>query len=336
MRIKTVTPRKLPPKNLDWASFGPVASRAHRELGKLEALLQKTPYKILTLLKMEEAIASILPQGNHIKLSELLAHSLNQLPVQPDLLPVSDYLAALDFLYKKRNHPLTLTQLRKVHFLIKQHTYVKKKDIGRFRDRQNWIGPKGCSIEQAYFFPPRHTRVLRDMKEWLRYTKTSEKDPLVQISLLFAQLLIIHPFMDGNGRVARALVPFFAHQKKLLSAPILYMSHYFESNRAQYFQKLYLISAANDWEGWITFFLKGVIEQAQHVQKKIENLSKANKALIEILDSKKTADLLFEQLAFEKTMFQTRVWEQLKKKRLIVPYRKNKLIYFLKYTLQVM
>ena len=96
------------------------------------------------------------------------------------------------------------------------------------------------------------------MQELMRYSNTSNEDPLVQMALLFAQFLIIHPFMDGNGRVARILIPHFLFQKGILPAPTLFLSPYLRRHRVPYFQILFRITDTNSWEEWIQFFFKAI------------------------------------------------------------------------------
>ena len=106
------------------------------------------------------------------------------------------------------------------------HRILKKEQNGKFRKRQNWIGPKGCTQKEAYFLPPLYTKVPQAMKELQLYGNKQEKDPLVQLAIYFAQLLIIHPFMDANGRLARCVIPLFLYKKKIIPAPRFYLSAY--------------------------------------------------------------------------------------------------------------
>ncbi|MBS0620258.1 MAG: Fic family protein [Verrucomicrobia bacterium] len=127
---------------------------------------------------------------------------------------------------------------------------------GVYRDRQNWIGPKGCSREEAYFFPPPASDIEAEMDKLISYGNQVEKEPLVQLALFFAKLLIIHPFMDGNGRLARAIVPYFLYSRGMLATPNLSVTSYFKKHRLRYFQNLYNITDDGNWESWIAFFLK--------------------------------------------------------------------------------
>ncbi|MBP7074048.1 MAG: Fic family protein [Rhabdochlamydiaceae bacterium] len=161
---------------------------------------------------------------------------------------------------RKKKQPLTLALFCKLHRKILLEA-KNIKEAGKFRTRQNWIGPEGCSCEEGYFFPPNFKQVPRYMQNLKQYINSKEKDPLVQLAIFFAQLLIIHPFMDGNGRLARLLIPIILHKKEVLSSPIFEMDGYFKKNRGKYFEKLFQISSKNDWEGWIRFFLEGIIEK---------------------------------------------------------------------------
>ena len=105
-------------------------------------------------------------------------------------------------------------------------------------------------------------------------------DKLVQLALVHAQFEILHPFEDGNGRTGRILLPMFLYWKKLLSKPTFYLSEFFEENRAEYYDRLLYITEKDDWQGWVEFFLRAVIEQSKR------NISKANK-LIDLYNTSK-------------------------------------------------
>lgn len=60
---------------------------------------------------------------------------------------------------------------------------------------------------------------------------------LIQLAIVHAQFEIIHPFLDGNGRLGRLLIPIFLYSKEYLSQPIFYLSEYFESHREEYYRR---------------------------------------------------------------------------------------------------
>jgi Fic family protein len=73
---------------------------------------------------------------------------------------------------------------------------------------------------------------------------------------------VIHPFLDGNGRIGRLLIPLILVQRRALSQPLLYLSAYFEQHRSQYYDHLLATSQAGDLTSWLRFFLTGVRQQA--------------------------------------------------------------------------
>ena len=99
---------------------------------------------------------------------------------------------------------------------------------------------------------------------WEKYYHANELDQLVQLAVLHAQFEIIHPFLDGNGRIGRILIPLFLHERNLLSRPMFYLSAYLESNYDEYAARLRDIGRKPDaWNHWIAFFLRAIDEQAR-------------------------------------------------------------------------
>ena len=69
---------------------------------------------------------------------------------------------------------------------------------------------------------------------------------LIHCGLAHAQFEIIHPFLDGNGRVGRLLITFLLCQRHILSRPLLYLSLYLKQHRAQYYDRLMAMRADGD------------------------------------------------------------------------------------------
>jgi Fic family protein len=85
---------------------------------------------------------------------------------------------------------------------------------------------------------------------------------LVRIALAHVQFETIHPFLDGNGRVGRLLTTFLLTERGVLHEPVLYLSHYFRCHRRAYDDHLQAVRDDGDWEAWLRFFLRGVVEVA--------------------------------------------------------------------------
>jgi Fic family protein len=144
----------------------------------------------------------------------------------------------------------------------------RNKDPGEIRRIQNYIAPPGTPLERATYVPPTPPMIMDALSNWEGYLHSDEKDSLVQLAILKAQFELIHPFLDGNGRIGRMLVPLILFRKGLLSSPMFYISAYLERNRDVYYERLRAISSEGDWNGWISFFLKALVEQADENSRK--------------------------------------------------------------------
>jgi Fic family protein len=161
------------------------------------------------------------------------------------------------------NRPFNLNLLLELHEVLLNSVRGRNKNRGRFRTEQNWIGPAGTPIDKASFVPPAPLFVKEHLDNWEKYYHSDERDPLVQLAIVHAQFEIIHPFLDGNGRLGRILIPLFLYEKKLLSRPMFYLSSYLEAHREEYVQKLRALGEPGSWDDWISFFLTAVTEQSR-------------------------------------------------------------------------
>jgi Fic family protein len=184
------------------------------------------------------------------------------------------------------------------------------KSRGEFREVQNWIGSKGTSLEEATYIPPEWGKVEEYMYQLEKFINTDYKDYIVQLAIIHIQFEMIHPFLDGNGRIGRILIPLFLYQKNLLSYPSFYISEYFESNRSDYYNKLSAVSIEHDWDVWVSYFLRAVEEQAKKNCNKIREIHDLYNALKEVLTVDinttygiKVLDALFSTPYFTTTLF---------------------------------
>lgn len=124
------------------------------------------------------------------------------------------------------------------------------------------------------------------MVEFLRNTSDNEVSGLIQCALIHYQFEAIHPFLDGNGRVGRLIIPLILNSKGVLPEPLLYISAYFEENREEYYRRLRRISQTSEWRQWIVFFLTAVIEQADQAIETMQNMVQLEKRYRGLLNTK--------------------------------------------------
>lgn len=177
---------------------------------------------------------------------------------------VQSYIAAMNLtVHELNNLPFSSRLIRKAHQTLLQGVRGEHKLPGDFRLSQNWIG--GASINDAVFVPPPHTGILDLMSDLEQFANDQLKPvpDLLKIAIIHYQFETIHPFLDGNGRVGRLLIPIYLVSKGLLKRPILYLSDFFEKHRTLYYDNLMRVRTHNDITQWFKFFLTGIIESAK-------------------------------------------------------------------------
>jgi Fic family protein len=234
-------------------------SEADLALGRLDGSIQTLPNPDLFVLMYvrKEAVLSSQIEGTQSSLQDLLAAEAQiYAPDTPrDVEEVVNYVAAMNYgLARLPKLPVSVRLIREIHEKL-----LAGLAPGELRRTQNWIGPGGCTLNEATFVPPPPDIVpqaLGDLETFL-HSKT-ELPLLIKIGLAHAQFETIHPFLDGNGRVGRLLITFLLCESGVLHKPVLYLSHYFKRHRQTYYDLLQGTRDKGAWEDWLAFFLRGV------------------------------------------------------------------------------
>jgi len=211
---------------------------------------------------------------------------------------VSNYVAAMNHgLERMRSgFPLSLRLIREIHEILLSKGRGSGKQPGEFRRSQNWIG--GSRPGNAVFVPP-PPELLEECLNHLELFLHDEQTGLpllIRAGLVHVQFETIHPFLDGNGRLGRLLITFLLCAQGALREPILYLSLYFKTNRAAYYELLERVRTKGDWEAWLDFFLIGVRDTAEQAasaareilehfsqdQKKIETLGRPAASVLRV------------------------------------------------------
>lgn len=268
------TPRSIPLPEIQ----GEVA-KAHEALGALQAATAALPNPniVMRTLDRREAVRSSQIEGTSTGVNELMVYEAtgSEEGLPSDVIVTLNYVKALEYGLKQIKtrggiKALSCELIRKLHL----HLMDKVKDYcgvaGEFRECQNWIG--GLRIYQARFVPPPHEHVqtcLKDLETMLQYVPAEEDQfevPIViRMAIIHAQFETIHPFIDGNGRVGRILLPL------MLSAegyPPVYLAGFLKANQQTYYDTLAAVQLKGEWTEWVRFFATGV-EVAAHESIKI-------------------------------------------------------------------
>ncbi|MFI5401398.1 MAG: Fic family protein [Planctomycetota bacterium] len=252
-------------------------STADRAIGRLagEGRRLPNPHLLIRPFVRREAVLSSRIEGTQATLGEILAAeagaAVDRSPA--DLREVANYVVALEYGVKRlRRLPLSLRLVRELHEKLMRGVRGDMATPGEFRRSQNWIGPPGSTLANATFVPPPADHLLSCLGPWEKFLHDKSLPPLVHAALAHSQFEAIHPFLDGNGRVGRLLITFLLIEKGVLPAPLLYLSAFFESTRQEYYARLLGVTERGEWEEWLTYFLRGIAEQAEDVIDRIQRI----------------------------------------------------------------
>ncbi len=263
-------PGDLPPRlsPADLGGLVALISEANLALGRLDGVGQILPNPDLLVrpYMRREAVLSSRIEGTRTSFAELVAFEAAQRsPDELDAREVLNYVVALDSgLREVQRAGITPDLVRDLHRrLMLGSRGAAFSTPGEFRHVQNHIGETSDPAD-ARFVPPPPDEMETAMAGLFAYLHAPEPGTpvLVQAAWMHYQFETIHPFLDGNGRVGRLLIPLLLAWRRQLSQPLLYLSAFFERRRGAYYDHLLGVSSRSEWTAWLAFFLEGVVEQS--------------------------------------------------------------------------
>ena len=261
------------------AELNILLEQASSELGSLNAFSDLIP-NIDIYIRMHiktEANKSNKIEGTKTSIEEDLLPAEDIAPEKrDDQQEVRNYIKALNYGIKRildDDFPLCNRLICEIHKLLLSGVRGKYKTPGEIRKSQNWIG--GSKPSDAVYVPPSIIELPDLMSDFEKFINTDDWNVpnLIKIAILHYQFETIHPFLDGNGRIGRLIIPLYLLDKNMLSKPCFYISDFFEKHRTEYYDALNRVRLNNDLIGWIKFFLKAVIETAKSAKVKFKNVT---------------------------------------------------------------
>jgi len=260
-------PKPLPPEDLDLdEGLLLLLSKADTALARLDGVIQVLPNPDLfvAMYIKKEALLSSQIEGTQASLRGVLEFEADLKPEEDinEVREVVNYIKAMGHgMEKLEFSEFSIDLLNEIHRFLIQGTRGGYKRPGTIRAEQNWIGTAGTPIQDAVYVPPPPEMVPALMRNLERFIQQPDRIPLlIKAALIHAQFESVHPYLDGNGRMGRLLITFFLYYKGMLSKPLLYLSFYLKKHQQEYYRILNDIRYSGDWETWIAFFLRGVIE----------------------------------------------------------------------------
>jgi len=310
-------PLKMKDIQLDLIKLIPLISKSNSALSNYNGALNHliNPHILLAPMTAKEATLSSKIEGTQATLTEVYKHEAGEQFTEyrkEDIKEINNYCQTMYFAveeFKKRPF-IHLNLIKNMHKVLLSGVRGENKARGEFRKIQNWIGAKGSTIETASYVPPAPNNIIEYLDDWEKFINSEYVELLIQLGLVHAQFEIIHPFLDGNGRLGRILIPLFLYQKKYLTHPAFYLSEYFETNRKQYYTTLNQITSENNWQAWIEFFLNAIIVQSEKNIKKIKDImdlyERIKTQILEVTKSSHSQyilDVLFTRPIINSTQF---------------------------------
>ena len=282
-------------------------SQADRELGRLDMYSKYIPNidLFISMHVVKEATQSSKIEGTQTNVDEALLDK-EDIPIdkRDDWEEVQNYINAQQWAINELDElPFSSRLIKETHKILLQGVRGEKKQPGEFRTSQNWIG--GATINDATFIPPVHTSVPELMSDIEKFIHNNEifVPELLKIGIVHYQFETIHPFLDGNGRIGRLLIPLYLVSKGILQKPILYLSEFFVKHRQLYYDNLMIVREKSNFSQWFKFFLVGIIETSKNGIKTFDNILQLQKQVeseiqrlgSRVAKAKKVIDYLYQR-----------------------------------------
>lgn len=271
------------------------------------------PVDILQQLQKEAKETTVLlstrMEGNDLE-DEKKRRALYKNSNVEDEQEVYNLMKAIDILddSEQRGLPVTEEWIKKLHAIIRI-SHGGRPKFSEYRIEQNKVGDRNQS---GFYLPPEHIDVpilMEDYVAWLNSPKTHELPAPIRAGIAMWQFLTIHPYMDGNGRVARMIATYILRLGGYGLKRLFVLENFYDRNLSDYYKALQMGLSHNYYFGrndadltqWLEYFLGGLAEvysqAADIVREKNAELLRVEPDLIRQLDIQQRQ--LFRQLVFK-------------------------------------
>ncbi|MEY2856447.1 MAG: hypothetical protein RLZZ74_756, partial [Cyanobacteriota bacterium] len=290
---------KFPPPSLDYGSFVEQLVKATDAVARYDQMLKNMHNSeiLLAPLRNQEAVISSRMEGTVSTMDEILKYEADHddelqavQGVRQEVIETILYQRALKTAQRamEDGYPLTQSLIRSIHQKLLSFGRGASKSPGEFKNEQNYLAD---TLKRDILFIPISPEKLQDgLDQLFQYIEKSTHLALVKTAITHIEFEALHPFKDGNGRIGRMLITLMLWSTGTISEPHFYISGYLEDNKNRYIDEMRNVSKNNDWEGWCSFFLEAIEQQAISnllIAENIRNLYEDMKIVFaEVLSSK--------------------------------------------------
>jgi Fic family protein len=267
-----------------------------REIGESLGEIKSYSLSNQELVKLEiearelSSYASTSIEGNPLPLTDV-KHLLktNKKNIRDTEREILNYNKALQSLYadvRSGKFQLNVKTLEKVQAQVVDGLMDNPSHCGTLRKAPVIIrNPQ--KIDEIVFIPPDSKDVRKLTSDLLKFIKDNigEIDPFILAGIFHRQCVIIHPFIDGNGRTTRLLTTAILGEAGLELFEIFSFENYYNRNITRYFKAVglegdyYDLAEGIDFSEWLEYFTDGILDELRHVRKMLPDKSKVKPRL---------------------------------------------------------
>ncbi|MFA4844685.1 MAG: Fic family protein [Candidatus Margulisiibacteriota bacterium] len=250
------------------------------ETSALRAWIELAPLQVAWLpVLQKEARAktahfSTSIEGNVLTLAQVRAVERGE-PIgaaQTQEQEVANYLKAMRWIETGADNKLDENAVLQLHKIITRGLLDSSKS-GRYKEKQNWVVDENKIKVFSPTSPKETPQAVEELLDWLNNHETRQLHSILVCALFHHRFVSIHPFSDGNGRLARALGTLILYQRDYDLHHIFSLDEYFAGNRQRYYQKLQQARALDgNLTHWIEYVAEGVVKTLKNVKARIEGL----------------------------------------------------------------
>jgi len=227
---------------------------------------------------IKNAHASTAIEGNPLSLEQVsdLAMGRDIMATRKAKAEVVNYLGVLEDLPGLAEEgKITEKVILRMHRLLTKDVLENPHDSGVYRNRQVVVGNR---LTGLITFRPPDTRdvpiLMKDLVKWLNGKSASETTPVLTAGISHYEFVRIHPFIDGNGRAARALASLILYLRGFDTKRFFALDDYYDGDRQAYYRALESVDSKKlDITEWLEYFTYGVALQIETVMKRVLSLS---------------------------------------------------------------
>jgi len=193
---------------------------------------------------------------------------------EKEVLNYNKALAGLNVLIKDEKRTFNLSLVLKIHKIVTEGLIADHRK-GRLRQEPVFVNdPKA---RKPVYLPPDQKDVPALLSGLFDYVRKNERavDPLILAGIFHKQFVIIHPFIDGNGRTARLATKVLLAKMGLDTFNLFSFENYYNKNVGKYFREVglrgdyYDVARKTDFTSWLEYFTDGIIDELLRVEKEL-------------------------------------------------------------------